>query len=564
MRRVALAVSMAAGAMALQACGEAEAEAEAEAGPDGKAGKPGEAGPRGPAGPKGPIGERGAEGERGLRGAPGLPGEPGATGEPGPPGPRGPRGVDGQRGEPGELVHHRFPHSSTFAGQCDPRNPLVDASRRIGLPDTEWRWLRSLMDEVYLWRRDVPYVDPQADDPAEGAAAQQAWTAYADALRSPAYRPDGRRRDEYTQTVPTSLFDAFIKGEPVPGFGIEWAIESHTPPRRIRVADVQPHSEAGKQGVKRGDLLLSVDDRLVDVADEAETAQLAASIFPSAMGGKHRFVFAAEPDGPSRSVTLTSGARRSGARWGVHGEPKVGYLLLQEHHADESAGLRAMVQGLLKEFGPTEWVIDLRFNQGGDLRVARDGVELFANAPAGREFARLQGVQPGEVETLRHSGQAALVSPRRVFVLTQAATCGASEALINALRGEGLDVIQIGTTTCGRPFAARPRHNCGHTVLALDHRISNVRGFGDYGAGFEPGGYGVNGLPGCRVVDDLEHPIGDAKESLLAAALHYASTGRCPARAEGQAEPRPTSVTPRPPWRDPLRGGAILTEASAP
>ena len=140
-------------------------------------------------------------------------------------------------------------------------------------------------------------------------------------------------------------------------------------------------------------------------------------------------------------------------------------------------------------------------------------------------------------------------------MLTQGGTCGATEALINGLRGVDVEVVQIGTATCGRPYATAPVQNCGHTYLPIDQVISNEKGFSGYGDGFVPGGTGANGLPGCRVVDDLAHELGDPKEALLAAALHHAETGACPASDDEEAP----AVVPLAPWREPLRGGAIVS-----
>lgn len=41
--------------------------------------------------------------------------------------------------------------SSTLAQQCAPTNTLAPAGNRNGSLDTEKRWVRSYMDEAYLW-----------------------------------------------------------------------------------------------------------------------------------------------------------------------------------------------------------------------------------------------------------------------------------------------------------------------------------------------------------------------------------------------------------------------------
>jgi hypothetical protein len=70
-----------------------------------------------------------------------------------------------------------------------------------------------------------------------------------------------------------------------------------------------------------------------------------------------------------------------------------------------------------------------------------------------------------------------------VFVLTSADTCSASESIVNGLRGAGVTVHLIGSTTCGKPY--------GFTARQLRHHLLrdpvpgvNFLGFGDYADGF--------------------------------------------------------------------------------
>ncbi len=122
----------------------------------------------------------------------------------------------------------------------------------------------------------------------------------------------------------------------------------------------------------------------------------------------------------------------------------------------------------------------------------------------------------------------------RVFVLSSPNTCSASEAIVNGLRGVGVQVIQIGTTTCGKPYGFYPADNCGTTYFSIEFEGVNAQGFGDYPDGFSPANTvsspGV-ALPGCSVGDDFGHELGDRDEGRLAAALAYRLDQGCPAAA---------------------------------
>jgi len=143
----------------------------------------------------------------------------------------------------------------------------------------------------------------------------------------------------------------------------------------------------------------------------------------------------------------------------------------------------------------------------------------------------------------------------RVFVLTSGNTCSASEAVINGLRGVDVQVIQVGSTTCGKPYGFYPEDNCGTTYFSIQFQGVNQKAFGDYADGFVPAGAGATGLPGCAMADDLNHALGDPQEARLAAALQYRSNQTCPAVAAANAEVGTSSAasegrTFKSPWRE--------------
>src|SRR4029077_1921182 len=153
---------------------------------------------------------------------------------------------------------------------------------------------------------------------------------------------------------------------------------------------------------------------------------------------------------------------------------------------------------------------------------------------------------------------------QRVFVLTTAATCSASEAVMNGLAGAGVQVIQIGSTTCGKPCGFYPPDNCGTTYFSIEFRGVNAQGFGDYADGFTPGVSGSASFPGCQVTDDFKHQLGDPQESLLYVAEAKAmGSAACVIPPAGVAPPG--SVAPRSiAIRSPLRALRMLRRDSGP
>jgi hypothetical protein len=152
---------------------------------------------------------------------------------------------------------------------------------------------------------------------------------------------------------------------------------------------------------------------------------------------------------------------------------------------------------------------------------------------------------------------------QRVYVITGPGTCSASEAIMNGLRGVNVEVIQIGSTTCGKPYGFFPTDNCGTTYFTIQFRGVNAMNFGDYTDGFSPANtdpqdmVGVT-VAGCSVADDFTKALGDPTEGRLSVALAHQSGQACPAPTgigspPGLSKPgAPLSATdglvPKSPW----------------
>jgi hypothetical protein len=115
-----------------------------------------------------------------------------------------------------------------------------------------------------------------------------------------------------------------------------------------------------------------------------------------------------------------------------------------------------------------------------------------------------------------------------------------------------VEVIQIGATTCGKPYGFYEFDNCGTTYFSIQFRGVNDKGFGDYADGFTPQNSALASavaLPGCAIADDFSHALGDTEEARFAAALAYREGLGCPpaeAAAAGAAKAgRPPGVDAR-------------------
>jgi carboxyl-terminal processing protease len=404
----------------------------------------------------------------------------------------------------------------------------------------EQLWLRSWTDNTYLWYREVPRADPRLFASAE---------EYFDILKTGAITPSGKEKDRFHFTFDTAEWETLSRTGVEASYGFQIVLLASAPPRRAVVAYTEPNTPAADAGIDRGAEILTVDS--VDLQNGSNVNVLNAGLFPSAPGETHTLVILDRGATTPRQVALTS---KSVTNIPVKNLPvistptgDVGYIVFNDHIATSEKGWFDAVSAL-STAGISDLVVDLRYNGGGYLAIASQIAYMIAGPTntAGKTFeltqfndkhtttdpitGQLLEPTPFIDQTVGFSMDLAEGQPlpslglQRVFVLTSGSTCSASEAVMNGLAGIDVEVIQIGTTTCGKPYGFYPADNCGTTYFSIQFQGVNNKGFGDYADGFVPGG----SFKGCTVADDFTHALGDPAEARLAAALTYRETGACP------------------------------------
>ena len=420
--------------------------------------------------------------------------------------------------------------------------PFAD---KAGRTVDENNWLRAWTNDTYLWYDEVPDLDP----------ALYATADYFDLLKTHRVRPSGRDKDEFHFSYPSDEWDAILNAGVAPGYGAAWAFLAVVPPRDLRVAYVEARSPATAPDVnlRRGTRVLEVNG--VDLVNDDTTEginAINAALFSAAPGTSTRLTVIDAGSNTSRKVTVTAApvtstpVQNAKVLQNDRTGGMVGYLQFNDHI--ETAELQlANAIGELRAKHATELVVDLRYNGGGLLFIASQLAYMVAGAQATRDKAFLiekfsdkhPDFDPVTGEALGPWGflstavgfSAPTGQPlpsldlRRVYVLTGPDTCSASEAFINGLRGIDIDVVQIGSTTCGKPYGFYPEENCGTTYFSVQMKGANAKGFSDFAEGF---------TPTCAVPDDFGHALGDSQEALLAAALKHQFTGACPAVPAGR------------------------------
>lgn len=476
-----------------------------------------------------------------------------------------------------------FAASTGFANQCAAPRSGIDPATGVAYEDTqgsalaEKHFLRSWTNELYLWYDEVPDIDP---------AAIMDVLAYFDSQKTPVVLPNGRDKDEYHFTYDTADYYALSEAGVSGGYGIYWAIPGATPPAlEVVVQRVEPGSPADLAGVRRGDRLVRADGvDLGFISTEADFVTVQRAVLPD-FGSLHELVLGDRSAGTERTVVLTAQAITINPVPVVRTQPtstgNVGYLLFTDHIATSEAALVDAINQL-DAAGVDELVLDLRYNGGGYLLIASELAYMIAGPgqTSGKVFERLtfNGKSTSNAATSIPFIDATLdyslppgqplptLGLARVYVLTTGQTCSASESVINSLRGVGVEVIQVGGDTCGKPYGFFPQDNCGTTYFSIQMQSVNEAGFGDYAAGFSPvlrpGQPAGARLDGCEGHDDYAHELGDPQERLFRMALRHRVDGFCepPSGLDGdragRARAAATSsgaglrlVLPAEPWR---------------
>jgi carboxyl-terminal processing protease len=456
-------------------------------------------------------------------------------------------------------VANQFNPASQYKDLCANPRSTGSYNDRQGTTTDENFWLRSYSNDTYLWYSEIADVDP-------GSVNKTA--DYFDLMKTTALSPSGKKKDQFHFTYDTEVWKQLSQSGISAGYGARFSLISSSPPRSIIVAYNEPNSAADNNNLTRGASIISVDGAAVE---DGDAAVLNAGLFPDDVGESHEFVVKDAGATETRTITLvsalvTSAPVQNVATMMVNGAT-VGYLTFNEHIAPAELQLIDAVNQF-NTVGIDDLVLDLRYNGGGYLDIAAElGYMIAGPNSAGQVFNEITfndkypSFDPvtGEALTptifpnkaLGFSAETGAILPSlnlsRVFILSSNGTASASEALINGLRGIGVEVILIGDTTRGKPYGFYAADNCSTTYFTVQFKGANAIGFGDFSDGFAPvlsaDLSGAN-VTGCVVGDDLSHSLGDSEENQLAAALAFIETGSCPITPLSQSSMAPSEVNP--------------------
>lgn len=369
------------------------------------------------------------------------------------------------------------------------------------------QFILAAMQEYYLWNDRLPPLDPSA------YASPEAFLA---ALTVP--------EDIFSYLTTQAAEDAYFGAGQYAGIGFE----SRQSDGEVRLLDVYEGSPADLGGLRRGDSILSVEGR--PIAEILAAEGFTASLGPPEVGVTVELGWR-DVDGNEFTAVFTKAVVTippvSSATVLDTAAGPAGYLNFRAFVEPADAALNQAFSAF-RAAGISDLIVDLRYNSGGLLSIARVLANLVGGAVTQGQVLYTLEYNADKAylnETRYFSDTPNAVDMQRVVFITTGSTASASEIVINALM-PFMDVVLVGDTTFGKPVGQLGFLFCDRVLRPVSFRTVNAVGNTDFFDGF---------TPDCQAVDDINGAFGDPTEASLAEAIHYLETGACSATAAATA-----------------------------
>jgi carboxyl-terminal processing protease len=315
----------------------------------------------------------------------------------------------------------------------------------------------------------------------------------------------------------------------------------------IVVSYVYPGSPADEAGLKRGAIILSIDNTLLDTTN-----------YYTVYSGTSYTVQLGAISGSTLSYTgesLSMTARVTETDPSIYHTVldidgyKIGYLVYVEFISGDDHAFLTELDNIFNEFktaGISDLIVDLRYNPGGEIDAAAHLasniapnevtvnnevlVDLRYNTNL-QEYLELNNYD--DYLYYKFETTAANINMGKVYFLTTSGSASASELLISGLQPY-MDVVQIGESTYGKYVGSwlLPDDNEEWAIMPVVMKYLNADGYTDFEDGL---------TPDYEIDDDLLSALqfGDVSDPILAKAIELA-TGKS-ARSDKSVSVKPVN-----------------------
>ena len=412
-------------------------------------------------------------------------------------------------------------------------------------------WVGAQMLEWYL------FLDllPATLDPTKYPSVEE----YLNALTANARAQSKDRYFTYLTSIKAE--DAFYASGSSAGFGIRLSYDSAA--GRLFVNEAFEDAPALTAGIDRGTEILAIGstaDNLQTVASlfAAGGSTAVSSALGTSTAGLVR-VLRVTSGGVQRDVTVTKAdysIQPVSSRYGVKvlddGGRKVGYVNLRTFITPADPQLRAAFD-MFRAQGITQVIVDLRYNGGGLVSIAKLMGDLMGANRAGSVFSytTFNSQKTARNETAYFTPQPQSIAPMKLAFIGTGGTASASELVINAFTPYlHANSALIGSNTYGKPVGQIPLDlpACDDRLRVIAFRTENAAHVGDYYTGLA-----TKVEASCQAGDDIFRPLGDPSEASVKGALDFLGGRTCtPISAAGTqsaqslSSKRETLQAPRP------------------
>jgi len=325
--------------------------------------------------------------------------------------------------------------------------------------------------------------------------------------------------DRFSYITSQAAFDNLFNNGTYIGYGFSYFVENAA---SAWVRFVYAQSPAAAAGMERGDEILSVNGQSVAsiIATDGWTTIFGPTEpgIPLAIELRRKSGLVETLQMVNNTVTINTVLHSEVIISGVN---RIGYLVFNSFLNTSLAELDPVFMQF-KADNVNHLILDLRYNGGGSISVARDLASYIKTTSLANSetYVELRYNDKLQSNNFRYYFRPLTNSLGldELTVVTSESTCSASEQVVSALQPYFSRITTVGGSSCGKPVGMNPVEFCDLTLVAVNFASFNAAGQGNY----------FNGIAAdCAASDDVGFALGDPAEPMLQAARHFIDNQSC-------------------------------------